>query len=84
MQGGARHGENTLCRVVPVTGRTHQIRVHAKLLSHPLVGDTLYGEGQGGYNGGQALCCYRIRFSHPLTGQEITVTANTPDFGEAL
>ncbi len=35
--------QNTLVKVVPKTGRTHQIRVHFSALSHPLVGDKLYG-----------------------------------------
>ena len=36
--------EMSVLRVTPVTGRTHQIRVHMKHISHPIVGDSLYGE----------------------------------------
>jgi 23S rRNA pseudouridine1911/1915/1917 synthase len=40
----ARFGQDyTLCRFVLQTGRTHQIRVHAKHLAHPIVGDPVYG-----------------------------------------
>lgn len=36
-------GSNTLAEVVPVTGRKHQIRVHAAWLEHPVLGDKIYG-----------------------------------------
>ncbi|MBH52792.1 MAG: RNA pseudouridine synthase [Opitutaceae bacterium] len=39
----------TLAKIVPETGRKHQIRVHAAFLGHPLVGDKLYGPDEGHY-----------------------------------
>lgn len=40
----ARHAEATLVEARPITGRTHQIRVHARHLGHPLAGDERYGD----------------------------------------
>ncbi len=42
-----RQGGSSLVAFVPETGRTHQVRVHAAHLGHPLLGDPVYGRGQG-------------------------------------
>ncbi|MFN5514838.1 MAG: RluA family pseudouridine synthase [Cyanobacteriota bacterium] len=61
------------------TGRTHQIRVHAKELGHPLAGDLLYGAGKSPVKlPGQALHAYQLTLCHPLTQQEIQATAPPP------
>lgn len=41
------HGDMTLVEFHPKTGRTHQIRAHAALLGHPILGDAVYGGGEG-------------------------------------
>ena len=67
-------GKVTLLEVRPVTGRTHQIRVHMAYIGHPLCGDTLYGE-ESELIGRQALHCSRLEFTHPTTGERITLSA---------
>lgn len=54
----------SLARCVPVTGRTHQIRVHFSHLGHPLAGDDLYG-GSRERIGRQALHCASMTFATP-------------------
>lgn len=70
----------------PVTGRTHQIRVHAKYMHHPIVSDSLYaGKLDPALNfDRQALHAYKIAFND-MDGQEIAVTAPWPkDFKKVL
>lgn len=60
------------------TGRTHQIRVHAsRVLHHPIVGDREYNPSTK--LDGQLLHAYKIEFSHPRTGERITVEAELPE-----
>ena len=46
VQLSRKHGKYSLLQCSPVTGRTHQIRVHLEHYDHPLLGDERYGEGE--------------------------------------
>ncbi|MDR2201181.1 MAG: RluA family pseudouridine synthase [Clostridiales bacterium] len=69
-----------------LTGRTHQIRVHAKHIGHPLVGDPAYGYKKQKFNvGGQLLHAKSLTFVHPVSGEAMTFTAPLPpDFTRVL
>lgn len=76
-----RCGGYTLCKFMLKTGRTHQIRVHAKYLNHPVVGDDVYGRKKREFNlNGQLLHAYMLEFDHPVTGKRLTFTAPLPDY----
>ncbi|MBO5928596.1 MAG: RluA family pseudouridine synthase [Clostridia bacterium] len=74
----ASDGQVTLVRLQLETGRTHQIRVHMSWLGYPLAGDTMYGTDEV-VMARHALHCVSMRFSHPLTGERIELTAPLPD-----
>lgn len=79
-------GQNyTLCRFDLHTGRTHQIRVHAKHLNHPVVGDDVYGRKKREFNlNGQLLHAYRLEFTHPKSGERLVFSAPLPDYFAAV
>ena len=80
-----RYQNNTLVRFNLKTGRTHQIRVHAKYLSHPVVGDKLYGyQRQRFHLNGQLLHACRLTLTHPSTGEEMSFTSPLPDYFERV
>ncbi len=64
------------------TGRTHQIRVHLSDLGHPVAGDPLYGAPREVAGmpplGRYFLHAHSIRFRHPATGEEVSVSAPLP------
>lgn len=75
----------TLVRFELKTGRTHQIRVHAKYLSHPVVGDKAYGFKTCKFNlEGQLLHAQTLTFTHPKTGKELSFSAPLPDYFEKV
>jgi 23S rRNA pseudouridine1911/1915/1917 synthase len=72
-----------LLEVEPITGRTHQIRVHLSAIGHPIVGDGLYG-GRSSIVGRQFLHAHRLRF-RLLSGREIEFESPLPaDLRDAL
>ncbi len=73
-----RFNNMTLVRLKLETGRTHQIRVHMKHISHPIVGDTLYGK-ESQLIKRQALHCYEMKFKQPMTGQDILTQCRLPE-----
>jgi 23S rRNA pseudouridine1911/1915/1917 synthase len=95
-----RFRDFALVRCKPLTGRTHQIRVHLTHIGHPILADKLYSgrdhitlgdvvgperrmslppdEAGAVLIDRQALHAHRLRFQHPLTGQEIDLTAPLP------
>ncbi len=71
----------TLCRFDLKTGRTHQIRVHAKHIGHPIVGDDVYGRKKREFGlQGQLLHACRLELTHPATGERMTFEAPLPDY----
>ena len=67
------------------TGRTHQIRVHLASIGHPLLGDTVYGAKKPVPGlAGQCLHAAQLTFTHPATGERMTVDAPLPDWFTAI
>lgn len=69
----------TMVRLKLETGRTHQIRVHMSHIGHPVTGDYLYGGDKPFLIERQALHAEKLTFFHPVTEEEIVVTAPIPD-----
>ena len=68
----------TLVRLTPYTGRTHQLRVHMAYAGYPLLGDWLYGT-RSVLIDRPALHAASLSFTHPITGEEITLSASLPE-----
>lgn len=71
--------KRTRVEFTPITGRTHQLRVHAVHplgLGTPIVGDSLYGNGKEGEQ--MMLHAASLTISHPENGKEITFVSKTP------
>ncbi|MBE6974378.1 MAG: RluA family pseudouridine synthase [Ruminococcaceae bacterium] len=70
---------DVLCKLAltPVTGRTHQLRLHCAHMGFPILGDPQYGTPECMNFGwtSQALCAKHLSFLHPITGEPITVTS---------
>jgi len=71
------HSDTSRLEFTPLTGRTHQLRVHAaheKGLGCPIVGDSLYGSGLDGDQ--MMLHAVALQFTHPATGELVNFSSN--------
>lgn len=78
----------SLVKMIIATGRTHQIRVHMKHRGTPILGDELYGQPQTNkkyHVERQFLHAYIVRFTHPISNEEIEIKAPLPkDMGDFI
>lgn len=79
-----RFVDYTLVEFVLETGRTHQIRVHAKYIKHPVVGDLTYGHKSKFDINGQLLHAYKLELNQPSTGERMSFTVPLPDYYKAV
>ncbi len=73
-------GDRSRLRLIPVTGRSHQLRVHLMAIGHPILGDRLYaGSGARAMSGRLLLHATSLAFSHPAS-HEAMQFKNKPPF----
>lgn len=69
----------SLVNLYPITGRTHQLRIHLSALGHPIVGDKLYGVvGKTLKGKGLFLCAVGLSFTHPISKEQVNVKIKAP------
>lgn len=74
-----REAGRTRVALEPVTGRSHQLRVHLMALGHPIVGDDLYGpEGDRARAGRLMLHACEMALAHPVSGQPLSLACRCP------
>lgn len=72
-------GNTTRVRLMPQTGRSHQLRVHMLELGHPILGDQIYAEGANrDAHPRMMLHAESLRVRHPETGKSVTFSAPAP------
>lgn len=68
----------TRLELQPVTGRTHQLRVHLQAIGHPIVGDSLYAPPGAASPGRLMLHASALQLQHPTTGQPLAWSSTVP------
>jgi len=71
-----RLADRTRLALSPVTGRSHQLRVHLRAIGHPILGDRLYGDGASAAR--LMLHAERLELTHPTTGEAMALAAPCP------
>ena len=74
-----KHNDYTKLALIPVTGRTHQLRLHCSHMGNPILGDPQYGsEASAAFSARwnlshQLLCACTLELEHPVTGEPLTL-----------
>lgn len=68
----------TRIRLMPRTGRSHQLRVHMREIGHPILGDPFYAEGEARDHPRLMLHSETLAFRHPDGGRGTRITAKAP------
>lgn len=71
-------GETTRVRLLPRTGRTHQLRVHMLAMGHVILGDSIYATGAALDHPRLMLHAEELRLNHPETGRGMSFRAPVP------
>ena len=74
----ARGQDETRMRLIPLTGRSHQLRVHMAEIGHPILGDPLYASGAARAHPRLMLHAETLTLRHPQTDAALTFTAPVP------
>ena len=69
----------SLLKLLPRTGRTHQLRLHMSAIGYPLAGDWLYGTEDTELIPRAALHSFRVHLKHPVTGETLDLTCPLPE-----
>jgi tRNA pseudouridine32 synthase / 23S rRNA pseudouridine746 synthase len=71
--------DSTRLELAPITGRTHQLRVHLQSLGHPILGDHLYASPEVMAKSTRLMLhASQLTFTHPVTGELLDLHCNTP------
>lgn len=73
-----REATETRVRLTPLTGRSHQLRVHMLALGHPILGDPIYAAGPARDFPRLMLHAETLSLHHPATGQRVSFSAACP------
>lgn len=74
-----RFGKLNLVKLIPITGRRHQLRKHLSKIGNPILGDKEYGIEDLILNGkGLYLHAFSIKFTHPFTNEEVHLKDGLP------
>jgi tRNA pseudouridine32 synthase/23S rRNA pseudouridine746 synthase len=75
----AGEGRHTRVALVPLTGRSHQLRVHLQAIGHPILGDALYAPPEVGAAAGRLLLhASALELAHPASGEPLAFASAVP------